>query len=169
MCSPDVDQTTPSREQWHILAPRLREQIDITDDCARGSSATDLKYFLNGNFTWDAFDRLIDRAPADASVVEKKLSKLSNASTSARPSPFESLPNELFVMIFDDEALSRSDRLAIGLCSKVLWRHCLQHVEAARSRPTWSKTPLICTGTYLTDLPETVQQIRPSLKGLDHW
>lgn len=170
MCPPGVDQTTRSRQQWHILAPLLRQQYDITDDCARGSYATNLKFFLNGNYTWNAFDKLAVRTLPDAGDVESWMSKLSQTSTHSRPSPIESLPNELFAMIFDDEVLDRSDRIALGLCSTILWRHCLCHVQAAFSKPTWSKTPIICTGTYLDDLPDKIHEIEPSLKRpADSW
>lgn len=123
--------------------------------------------FFNQDYTWHAFDKLATRTPADSDGLETKLSKLSKSSAHGPASSLESLPSEILGMILDNDALSLPDRLAVGLCSKPLWRHSLDLIRAASSKATWAKTPLICTGTYLTDLPPKIHDIDPSAKSLE--
>lgn len=163
MCPPGVDQTTRSPQRWNILAPLIQERIDLTEDFAVGRR-TNLANFLIGDYTWDAFDKLASRTANDSGDHEKLLSELSQTNNSRQASPLESLPNELLAMIFNDGTLTANDVLAIGLCSKTLWQCCMGHVRAVVSKGPWMKTPLVCAGTYLTDLPSTVHEIVPSLK-----
>ena len=165
MCPPGTDQTTRTRQQWHILAPLVEEQYDITDDCANGQHyGTALDNFLNGDYTWDAFNKLVAGVPSHVGDVEMMLAKLSRTSNASQASPIEALPNELLAMIFNDDALSISDVLGLGLCSKMLWQHSSSHIKAAVSTGSWTNTPLICTGTYLTDLPPAIHEIEPALQ-----
>jgi hypothetical protein len=72
-------------------------------------------------------------------------------------SGLESLPAELIALILGYPSLSRSDVIALGLASKTLWLHVLEHVQ----KDCWlvaaplAGVEIACTGTYLNDLPES--------------
>lgn len=158
MCPPDIDQTTRSPEEWHILAPVLEQQYDLTD------SRTNVETVLGGEATWNAFDKLVVRTPADAKSIVKILSKLSRTSQTTPVSPLEALPNELMAIILSDQFLDASDIVALGLCASTLWRQCLNHIRTAATKAPWAETPLICTSTYLNSLPSTMYDVIPSFE-----
>lgn len=61
-------------------------------------------------------------------------------------------------MVLNDSALEKSDIICFGMASKLLWQHTLQHTRTAcRSAlaAPWAGVELACTGTYLTDLPNS--------------
>lgn len=164
MCPPWVDQTARSRQQWHILAPSLASHYDITDDCMDRRSITTLANSINGDFAWDAFDKLVNRPPIHTDDLGKVLSKLSQVDGSPETSPIEALPTELLAMVLSDDSLRTPDLLSLGVCSNALWQQCLSQVLANVSKGPWINTHLICTGTYLDDLPPSIHELEPSLR-----
>lgn len=165
MCPPGVDQTTRSSQQWHILAPLAKEQHDVNNDCnIRKAYNNGLLTFLKGDFTWNAFEKLVDLTSLDACDIETVLAKLPQSTNTGGLAAIEALPSELLAMILDDSALETADVLAFGLCSRMLWQHCMSHVRKSLCKGGWANTPLVCTGTHLSDLPETIHKLFPSLK-----
>jgi hypothetical protein len=156
-----------SPQRWSIMVPALKEQYDITNELSRRPP----KYseypqsLVERDFTWDAFEKLARREHAPLPAYLKLRRQLST-----KASAIESLPAELLSMIFSDPNLSTEDIVALGLASQTLWHYVLAHIQRASSKAPWANTPLLCTGTYLTTLPEPIYVLDPESKWRgDEW
>lgn len=81
-------------------------------------------------------------------------------------SRLERMPPELIDMIL--EPLGASGMVALGLCSRTLWRHVTSMVRSvyrtSASDPSWAGIPLICASSFVDDLPESLQDLYPEVK-----
>ncbi|KAJ4329087.1 hypothetical protein N0V84_000446 [Fusarium piperis] len=79
----------------------------------------------------------------------------------------ERLPPELIDMIL--EPLGASGMVALGLCSRALWRHVTSMVRSAYRTsasdpsPSWAGIPLICASSFIDDLPESLHDLYPEV------
>ncbi|KAM0429627.1 hypothetical protein ACHAPT_006232 [Fusarium lateritium] len=80
-------------------------------------------------------------------------------------SRLERLPPELIDMILGP--LGASGMVALGLCSRTLWRHVTSlaqsHYRISANDPSWAGVPLICTSSFIDDLPETLHGLYPEV------
>jgi hypothetical protein len=69
-------------------------------------------------------------------------------------------------MILDSDALQPSDVINAGLCSRSLWSHVLLHIKRVTHSisPAWAGVPILCTGSWLRDLPHTLYKLYPAEK-----
>ncbi|KAJ7199677.1 hypothetical protein GGX14DRAFT_334835, partial [Mycena pura] len=97
-------------------------------------------------------------ADARTPALPPALDKLTPAA-----SPLEALATELVDMI--TTRLSVDDQMALALCSTTLWCHVLYQVHAAyfQAQASWAGTPMICTSTYLIDLPDAILKVVPEV------
>jgi hypothetical protein len=161
MCPPDSDQTCRSAQRWQILAPRLRQGHKLRP---RNESYTSTRreVLFQQDKSWDAWSKLAK--PVDFSFLPPRApfpEPSYRAKTAAvSRSILECLPAELLKMVFDDEVLEKQDIVALGLCSQIFWQHMLRHVESVYRKfaAPWAGTEIACTGTYLTDLPESFEK-----------
>ncbi|KAH9823737.1 hypothetical protein Tdes44962_MAKER04481 [Teratosphaeria destructans] len=159
MCPPGVDQTTRTPQRWYVVSPANQQSHALFD----GSRyIEDVKEFLQGGESWDAFRKLAKPSTIARNTVP--LEAIMPQTTQL--SPIEGMPAEIMSMILEDPALTREDRIAFGISSKTLWTHLLSHAQqdARRSLALWADTPLICTGTWLEDLPETIYTAYPNVR-----
>lgn len=147
------------------MVPLLNERYDVTAACwdSRHYNTNPL-HFVRGSSTWDAFGKLADATLCDHDFTSM-LSKLRymDSTRNSGNSGFEKLPPELLDMIFS-ELVDYADSVAVGLCSQSLWRHFLEFAKRDCRRAPWAGTPLVCTGTYLINVPEVIQSIVPYTK-----
>lgn len=151
MCPPGVDQTTRTRQQWHLLAPTIQQRLQLGPVEGSCSNEDALQYL----FAFDAFSKLA-RLPARAVRVRRAdLGVLSKRKTSV--TAVERLPAEVLDLIFGQ--VNKKDAVALGLTSSTLWMHLLGHIEhdVGRGGP-WAGVPLLCTGTWLEDLPPAMYE-----------
>ncbi|KAF4998607.1 hypothetical protein FGRMN_2933 [Fusarium graminum] len=88
----------------------------------------------------------------------------------------ERLPHELLVIIF---TLSEPrDCMALALGSQTLWQHAVTWAQNGyvrwRNEYSWANTPIICAGSKLDILPQSIYNICPEsipdeLPGTDPW
>jgi len=124
-------------------------------------SVSPQEYFTKAGKTWDAFWKLA-RVPTIAPVAEF-VTAFPGADASVDASPIERLPAELFDMVLGDTELSTEDLMALGVCSKTLWLQILAHVheDCRKAAAPWAGTPLLCTGSWLLDLPPAIYEAFP--------
>jgi hypothetical protein len=161
MCPPHVDQTCRSAQRWHILSPRLKQRQNLYLK-GKYHDITPRELLFDQDESWDAWSALAK--PVDfglhsctSSLPEPSYRAKTIASSQSN---LECMPAELLKMVFDDETLEKRDIVALGLCSRSLWQHMLKHVESAyrKTAAPWAGTEIACTGTYLTDLPESFEK-----------
>ncbi|KAK4555877.1 hypothetical protein LTR86_007097 [Recurvomyces mirabilis] len=122
---------------------------------------------------WDrmdfgAFERLVRvtgvNSPAPISSVVSSLHH-SNGSLSM----IEALPAEILGLVLAQSDLEAKDIINLGLCSTILWSHALSHIHRDVKLRTgyWAGQPLLCTGTYLTTLPEAIYDLLPEEKAME--
>ncbi|KAM5349452.1 hypothetical protein ACJ41O_005957 [Fusarium nematophilum] len=160
------DQTMRSPQRWHILAPK-REQIiklPLFGDEERFRVAP--SHFCVHHLSFNAFKRLYDplgtptKASGESLMIVTEQAKPWKSMVLSR---LERLPSELLRMVF--AFLETNDSVALGLCSRRLWSEAIPAArESYRSWSrdySWAGTPIICTGTYLTRLPQSIYDIDP--------
>lgn len=161
MCPPGVDQTTRSPEEWHLLAPLLGErQTVLSWRGHRCAGCGDFHQLLRNDYSFDAFGKLA-RCNTMASPVATW-----TTSSRQKSAAIERLPAELISNILHDVGASKTDVVALGLCSRILWMHVLRHIQDDynKSISPWASTPLICTGTWLEDLPVHMPKLLPEFQ-----
>src|SRR5690242_16006111 len=138
---------SPNPQEWYILAPRIRKICKMS---AEHNFGRDIP-FSNNNKPWDAWSMLAKPAAFSHTLSTEVITRESVANILSR---LESLPAELIAMILVDSSLERRDVISLGLASKTLWLHVLQHVE----KDCWltaapmAGVEIACTGSYLDDL-----------------
>lgn len=158
MCPPGVDQTCRTPQQWHILLPQRRQRQTLRSTDCYSSSPPD---FLIADVGFDALNKLARIENNRPRSTDSGLG--TGAARSTQLSPLEAMPAELLANILDDPGLDPADILAVGVCSTTLWSHALLHIRQARRRDAspFANTPLLCTGTHLTELPSAVHELYP--------
>lgn len=112
--------------------------------------------------SWDAWSKLAK--PVEFSLVTPRspiVKQSYRTKTTALSLPsLECMPAELLARVFGDETLEKWDIVALGLCSQSLWQHMLRHVESVyrKSAAPWAGVEIACTGTCLTELPESFER-----------
>ncbi|KAI8664884.1 hypothetical protein LRP88_14605 [Fusarium phalaenopsidis] len=89
-------------------------------------------------------------------------------------SRLEILPPELIAAIF--AFLDASDFISLGLCSQTLWTQAITWAQSGylrwRSAYSWAGTPMICAGSKLEVLPQSIYEMfpgtRPEVMPEDH-
>ena len=163
MCPPGVDQTFRSQQRWNVLTPLLKERIDLTiEPTHEYGDPTEPHRVSAGLYRWSAFDKLAQHHVDDADM-QSLLPKLSRRCRNDYTSALECLPSELLGIIISDSSLEPMDIIALGLCSETLWLHVIRNVQNSRREAPWANTPLICTGTYLTDVPPAIHSLYPDM------
>lgn len=117
-------------------------------------------FLKKGNWKFGAFWKLARLSSNGTMAVD--LTDLEPAG-STRVSPLERLPTELLNQIFDSTELPPEDLVALGVCSKTLWLQVLAHVrqDYRKAAAPWAQKPLLCSGTWLTDLPPAIYEQFP--------
>ncbi|KAK5732636.1 hypothetical protein LTR17_010317 [Elasticomyces elasticus] len=158
MCPPGVDQTCRTTQRWRWLSPAIGQQHTLPEDELEGNERSSPQAFLQGTSSMGAFEKLAQlprRANTDGLYGD----------TSAQPlwlSPMEGLPCEMISMVVSE--MSPNDIVALGMCSQTLWSHTLAHVERdiKQAAAPWAGKPLVCTGTWLEDLPPAIYELYPN-------
>ncbi|KAF2770267.1 hypothetical protein EJ03DRAFT_78072 [Teratosphaeria nubilosa] len=151
MCPPGVDQTTRTAQRWYVVSPANQQSHALFD----GSRyIEDVKGFLQGGEPWDAFRKLAKPSTIARNIMLPETIMPQTAQLSS----IEKMPAEIISMILED-------RVAFGISSTTLWTHLLSHAQqdTRRSMSSWADTPLICTGTWLQDLPKTIYTAYPDV------
>ncbi|KAJ7361234.1 hypothetical protein DFH08DRAFT_843520 [Mycena albidolilacea] len=159
MCPPGVDQTTRSSPLWTFLAPGLGQKQKLPSDRKeRWYDAGPLGFF-NSGLSWDAFGKLAHVGRDSKSPF--LLRQLVRAPVMS--SRLEKLAAELLCII--SAGLDVDDLIALGLCSQTLWciAMCQLQDEYQRRKAPWAGTPIICTSTHLTSVPDSFRQVNPGL------
>ena len=160
MCPPDMDQTCRSAQSWQILVPRLQQNQNLSPKNEYYTSTPE-EVLFDQDKSWDAWSKLAE--PVDFSLQRQSASPPFHSCKAKKTTPSESslecMPAELLKMIFD-ETPEKQDIIALGLCSQSLWQHMLDRVETAyrQSAAPWAGKEIACTGTYLTDLPDSFEK-----------
>lgn len=147
-------------QQWHLLVPELKQRAWLSPRDQKPPvwrPGQGPRTFLSDNAsTWDAFSKLVRRS----SLIKCNVTVPAvgcNVTPTVQLSPFERLPTELLDMILNDQDLFVGDITALGVCSKTLWQSILAHVhQDCKASASWAGTPLVCTGSLLTDLPPAI-------------
>ncbi|KAF8169024.1 hypothetical protein K438DRAFT_1774532 [Mycena galopus ATCC 62051] len=158
MCPPGTDQTTRSPPRWTLLAPGLGQKQPLPSLYERRYDAGPLGFF-NSDLSWDAFGKLAHVGHDTKSpFLLRQLVRAPDMS-----SQLEKLAAELLCII--SAGLDVDDLIALGLCSQTLWciAMCQLQDESQRRMAPWAGTPIICTSTYLTSVPDSFRQINPGL------
>lgn len=152
-------------QQWHILAPRRRKIHRLATDQSSYGTSSPLEYLFNDKNSWNAWSKLAVHAarsqtrtaPPQTERRAVRRSLRNNKKRTSWLSKLESLPAELLALIIEEPTLAKSDVIALGFASETLWSHVLQHVEKSCSltQPSMAGVEIACTGTYLTDLPQS--------------
>lgn len=112
--------------------------------------------FVNRISTSQVFDKLARR---------KVTGKIKGATVLHSLSPIELLPPELLAEVLSNDNLTKEDVASFGICSQTIWMHTLVHIRAnyEKSIGNWIGVPLICTGSFLWDLPLAVYELFPDI------
>ncbi|KAJ4355604.1 uncharacterized protein N0V89_003624 [Didymosphaeria variabile] len=157
MCPPGVDQTCRTSQQWHLLAPSRHQRLSL------GPRKTPEAFLRGAAIQGDTTLGLFDKLAWPYAALSQTTSKVSVLGENVSLSPIERLPTELLAMIMDDQELQTTDVINIGLCSRYLWSHTMLHVRrnVRESPPAWARQPLLCSGTWLTELPPAIYERYP--------
>ena len=163
MCPLDPDETTWSAARWNVIAPELEQRQELSKEIiGRRSPSEHVKEFLRSDRSWGAFEKLARTEPNEPALQITPL-PLEFRKPTKSPSSVELLPPELLRMI--SSGLEVSDKVALGLCSQALWCnfiHELQSSYRANIAP-WAGKLVICTGSWLTDVPSEVHALYPEI------
>lgn len=154
MCRPGADQTKRSPQQWRILAPRVRKMHKLQPSPWDYDTSSRETNSNTAERAWDAWSKLAQPAPHSRKPTIRSSVRPRQANALSR---FESLPAELVALILETPSLTESDILSLGLTCTSLWLHVLALVEkkCRRAAAPLAGVEIACTGTYLTDLPES--------------
>jgi len=159
-------ESTDELGRWTLLAPKLEQQQSLPmvnprdrDFFRPGGSP---ESFLQHEMSFDAFTKLFKPHTLSPSPASARQSPRLKAPTSS--SRLESIPSEMIRNVIAD--LDLDDLVALGLCSQRLWAHVVPqiHRHYRNGYGTWARTPIVCTGTYLEDLPQAVFDILPEVE-----
>lgn len=168
-CFSGYNPTEYGFQQWQILAPRVRKlcKIDLSTNTRHTRNLQE--YLFSDDKPWGAWSKLarpatLARTHDAPRLVRREMSPRS-------PSKIELLPTELIALILQDPALERSDIIALGLASQILWLHVLRHVEkeCLLVTPPLAGMDIACTGSYLTDFPESFAKDNTILSTILPW
>jgi hypothetical protein len=169
MCLSRTDPTEYGTQYWQILAPRVRKlcKIDLLSNTLH--TRTLQEYLFSEDKPWGAWSKLA--RPATLARTHDTSRFIGHERNLRSLSGIELLPTELIALILQDPALERSDIIALGLASQTLWLHVLRHVEkeCLLVKPPLAGTEITCTGSYLTDLPESFAKNDMILSTLQPW
>lgn len=168
MCPPGVDQTERMGVQyWNLLAPKLLERLELTSTKS-GGDLLDFAASAESTSIIDAFHKLA-RPQKTASATSKRSHQNNLSSSTTTLSALETLPAELLALILADGTLSKAEVITFGSCSRTLWSHVLRHIQddCRKAAGPWAGTPLIVTGNWLLDLPESIHREFPEGKELE--
>ncbi|KAK1055904.1 hypothetical protein LTR74_015337 [Friedmanniomyces endolithicus] len=153
-----VDQTCRTTCSWNLLSPSTRQlqQLDFQSDAYCWSP----RHFLQesgGNL--GAFEKLA-RLSFPPPV---KFNHTNGATRTGLLSLIEKLPSELIGLILSEAGMSHREIIALGLCSSELWSQTLSHIQRDMRDNTapWAGKPLLCSGTWLTNLPPAIYERYP--------
>ena len=143
---------------WNLLSPRTRQrqELNYQPDAYSGSPQS----FLQGsNSSFGAFEKLA-RLPFPPPVKYNQMNIL------ARPrslSLIEKLPSELISLILGKGGMTHQEIIAFGTCSSELWSQTLSHIQrdVRDNTAPWAGNPLLCSGTWLTNLPPAIYERYP--------
>ncbi|KAK3117156.1 hypothetical protein LTR53_001735 [Teratosphaeriaceae sp. CCFEE 6253] len=159
MCPPGVDQTCRSGQRWNLLSPAIAQRETLR---RRNGEGVTPQRFLSTEHDFGAFDKLA-RLPARIARASIPILAGFQDSRSIGDSrhgltPIERLPVELLGIVLADADLEPTDVIAVGMCSRELWAHALFHIQGDVVTHTgaWAGKPLLCSGTWLTDLPPAI-------------
>ncbi|PPJ55357.1 hypothetical protein CBER1_10078 [Cercospora berteroae] len=175
MCAPGVDQTERSPQRWSIHVPELKQELQLSLAPGWEEKYTFSEAFVNKKWQFGAFEKLLrrtyvatkrsDEDEKRCDRVEDVLSQLVSSSTpETKPlAPIERLPAELLNIILDDPDLDKKDKVALGYCSTTTWMFVKTHIlaDCKRNLISWAGQSLICTGTWLSDLPASIIELSP--------
>ena len=160
MCPPGTDQTRYFRQQWNILVPRIKQLQPVGDeeDMLYGPlSAIFRKTELD---FWSKLAKpLVMPDSSDLMHTRQRATRsTARARDAASPCLLEFLPTELLDMVL--ERLQNADIMAVAMCSDILWKRAMRHVQARleSSVAPWAGMEIACTGIYLMDLPEAFEK-----------
>lgn len=165
MCPPGTDQTTRTAQRWTLLAPKLQQRQGLFSHLE--DSWEKRRYgpldFCYDKLCFGAFEKLY-KSPPSSAIISQLCQPFKPSQHTSSISILENLPPELIGNIFS--VLEPDELVALGLCSQKLW---VQAVRAIHDRyhncsGVWAGTPIVCTGTYLQDLPQTIYDLFPSIE-----
>jgi hypothetical protein len=154
MCPPGTDQTERVRQEWHLIAPRLRKRICFGGPYFTHTAAKIETFLFDPMSSWGAWGKLAKPSAGHISAFRSPV----RMPVSQEPRTIiESLPAEVLAMILDNESLSKEDVLCFGLAYQNLWPHVLYHIihDCRKHRGSLTGIEIALTGTWLTDLPES--------------
>ena len=152
MCPPGTDQTERGAQQWQILAPRIKKVWRLEENRIFSDYSFERGVFQEER-SCDLWFKLARSARVSCNSCAPPTACRSSSLAVSR---LESLPAELLALILQQSSLEKSDILALGLTSELLWLHVLQHIKkiCRRAVAPLAGVEIACTGTYLTDLPK---------------
>ncbi len=179
MCPLGVDQTQRRPPKWSLLAPELKQRQDLPNKSTeenKGCNYPSPIEFLSDGLSWGAFEKLARPTALRGSEAQARTAFLPAwLETQRRPagagalSALESLPTELLCMVTAD--LEIADRTALGLCSQQLWCHFLGGLRATYRAGVapWAGRMVLCTSTWLTELPPAIYAAYPEIAESNAW
>jgi len=160
MCPLGMDQTTRSSQKWVLLSPDLGQRQGLIEGAVPYGHDNPAN-FMSQDLIWDAFQKLA-KPSIDRNAFNDWNQDL--IASSAGVSPVERMPAELLAMLLAQSSFTARDILAFGVCSKTLWQHVILHIhQDNRQSASWADKPLLCAGTWLTDLPLVMYDRDPQL------
>ena len=101
---------------------------------------------------WDAWSKL---ARPPRSIQDESSQRYTGPHSRARFSTIESIPAEVLSLALNAPSLSKTDIVAFGLASPILWPHARRLIahDCRDSIASWAGAEIANLGTYLTELP----------------
>ncbi|CAK1356563.1 unnamed protein product [Cercospora beticola] len=175
MCAPGVDQTERAPQRWSIHVPELKHELQMSLSPGWEEKYTLTEAFVNKKWRFGAFEKLLRRTNVPTKLScddEGSCDQVGGVPSQLIPAiaketkplaPIERLPVELLNIVLDDPDLDKKDRIALGCCSITSWIFVKAHIlaDCKRNRISWAGKSLICTGTWLSDLPTSIVELFP--------
>lgn len=143
-------------QSWHMIVPRLHQIQSLPSKDGGTCTSSPADILFREEMTWNAWHKLA--RPCPSTLKSNGRCSQSSMHLSSCGSCIETMPAELLAMVLNDSGLEMSDVICFGMASGSLWQHTLQHTRkecrSALAAP-WAGVELACTGTYLTDLPNS--------------
>ncbi|KAK6066871.1 hypothetical protein SCUP234_11626 [Seiridium cupressi] len=162
MCPPGVDQTTRTSPRWAILCPQTKQKHKLEYRARPYIKAEGPVNFLLDGVSWGAFDKLAQPA-ANALGLSQLPERPRQAASVA--SFLEKLPPELIDMVISH--LDASEKMAVSLASQKLWCHVMHYMQReyrADYLGSWAGKIILCTGTWLLELPPSMLDMLPPVR-----